>query len=192
MPRPPRIQASGATYHVNTNSTFGRMFFAENDDRRWFEYRLDDVVRRYEWSCLSHCLLGTHYHLLVKTPEPNLAAGMQRLNGMHAQAFNNRHEQFGGLVRDRYHTELVETEAHLLAVIRYIALNPVRAGLCARPADWRWSSYAALIGWAAPPPFLDVESVLELFSPDPAVARSRLRGFVEDGLAASVSPMSRV
>jgi putative transposase len=192
MPRRPRIQSSGATYHVNTNSTFGRMLFAENDDRRSFEYRLDDVVRRTEWSVKIHCLLGTHYHLLITTPEPNIAAGMQRLNGMHAQSFNDRHEQFGGLIRDRYHTSLVETDAHLLATLRYIALNPVRAGLCARPADWRWSSYAALIGWAAPPPFLDVASVLKLFNPDPAVARSMLREFVEPELPPSGSPMSRV
>jgi putative transposase len=192
MPRRPRVQASGATYHLVTNATFGRKLFIENDDRRWFEYRLDDVVRRYDWSCLSHCLLGTHYHVLVTTPEPNLAAGMQRLNGMHAQAVNDRHEQFGALIRDRYHSELVETDAHLLAVIRYIALNPVRAALCARPADWRWSSYAGSIGWASPPPFLDLERLLGLFSPDPALARSRLRAFVEDGLPSSVSPMSRV
>ena len=192
MPRPPRIQASGATYHVSANSTFGRMLFAENDDRRWFEYRLDDVVRRCDWSCLSHCLLGTHYHLVVTTPEPNLAAGMQRLNSMHAQAFNDSHGQFGGLMRNRYHTKLVKTEAHLLEVIRYVALNPVRAGLCVRPADWRWSSYAGSIGWASPAPFLDLERLLKLFSSDPAVARSRLRAFVEDGLPPSVSPMSGV
>jgi putative transposase len=192
MPRPPRIQASGATYHVNTNSTFGRTLFAENDDRRWFEHQLDDVVRRTKWSVKSYCLLGTHYHLLATTPEPNIAEGMQRLNGMHAQSYNNRHEQFGGLIRDRYHSNVVESDAHLLATLRYIALNPVRAGLCARPADWRWSSYAALIGWAAPPPFLDVDSVLKLFSPDPKVAQARLREFVESDLSPSVFPMTRV
>ena len=192
MPRPPRIQASGATYHVIGNATFGRKLFIENDDRRWFEYRLDDVVRRYEWSCKSHCLLGTHYHLLVTTPEPNLAAGMQRLNGMHAQAVNDRHEQFGGLFRDRYHTVLVEGEGHFLALFRYIALNPVRAGLCKHPADWRWSSYAGMIGWASPQPFLDVDGVLQLFGKDRAVARSRLRAFVEAGLDASVSDPSGV
>jgi hypothetical protein len=111
---------------------------------------------------------------------------MQRLNGMHAQAFNSRHEQFGGLLRDRYHTELVETDGHFLAVLRYIALNPVRAGLCTHPADWRWSSYPAVIGLAAPQPFLDLESVLQLFGRDPAVARRRLQAFVEDGLDGSV------
>jgi putative transposase len=192
MARPPRIQASGATYHVIGNATFGRKLFIENDDRRWFEYRLDDVVRRYEWSIKSHCLLGTHYHMLVTTPEANLAAGMQRLNGMHAQGFNHRHEQFGRLFRDRYHTVLVEGEGHFLALFRYIALNPVRAGLCERPEDWRWSSYAAAIGLASPQPFLDLESVLRLFGEDPAVARSRLQAFVEDGLEASVSDSSGV
>ena len=181
MARPLRIQAHGATYHVTANATFGRRLFIENDDRRWFEYRLDDVIRRYEWSCKAHCLLGTHYHLLVTTPEPNLAAGMKRLNGMHAQAVNDRHQQFGSLFRQRYQTQLVETDGHLLAVLRYIALNPVRAGLCKQPAAWRWSSYPAAIGWAAPALSLDLEGVRALFSADPAVARSRLQAFVEDG-----------
>jgi REP element-mobilizing transposase RayT len=185
MARPLRIQAHGATYHVTANSTFGRRLFVENDDRRWFEYRLDDVIRRYEWSCKAHCLLGTHYHLLVTTPEPNLAAGMKRLNGLHAQAVNDRHEQFGSLFRQRYQTQLVETDGHLLAALRYIALNPVRAGLCKRPADWRWSSYPAAIGWAAPALSLDLGSVRALFSADPAMARSRLQAFVEEGLNGS-------
>jgi putative transposase len=192
MARPPRIQANGATYHVTANATFGRRLFVENDDRRWFEYRLDDVVRRYEWSCKAHCLLGTHYHLLLTTPEANLAEGMHRLNGMHAQAFNGRHAQFGALFRDRYHTKLVEAEGHFLGVLRYIARNPVRAGLCERPEDWRWSSYAAAIGWASPQPFLDLASVLELFSRDSAVARSRLQALVEDGLDSSISGPSGV
>jgi REP element-mobilizing transposase RayT len=177
---------------VTANATFGRRLFLENDDRRWFEYRLDDVVQRYEWSCKAHCLLGTHYHLLLTTPEANLAEGMQRLNGMHAQAFNGRHDQFGALFRDRYHTELVEGEGHFLACLRYIALNPVRAGLCTHPADWRWSSYAAAIGWVLPTPFIDNESVLQLFARDPDIARPRFRGLVEDGLAAIVPDPSLV
>ena len=192
MARRLRTQASGATYHVIANSTYGRKLFVENDDRRWFEYRLDDVVRRYEWSCLAHCLLGTHYHLLMTTPEANLGAGMQRLNGMHAQATNDRHEQFGSLFRGRYHSTLVEGEGHFLELFRYIALNPVRAGLCRHPADWRWSSYPASIGWASPQPFLDLERVLRLFSEDPAAGRSRLQAFVEGGLAASGSDLAGV
>jgi REP-associated tyrosine transposase len=178
------VQGAGATYHLTARATFGRKVFAENDDRRYFEYRLDDVVRRYEWSCKAHCLLTTHYHLLVTTPEANLDAGMHRLNGMHAQALNERHDQFGHVFRGRYRSVVVEAEGHFLELFRYIALNPVRAGLCPRPADWRWSSYPAVIGLAPPPPFLDVHSVLRLFGRSPAVARERLQAFVEDGLAA--------
>jgi REP element-mobilizing transposase RayT len=187
-----RIQAGGATYHVTARATFGRRLFLENDDRRFFEFRLDDVVRRCDWSCKAHCLMGTHYHLLVTTPEPNLAEGMKRLNGLHAQSFNHRHAQHGHLLQDRYHTELVEAEGHFLELFRYIALNPVRAGLCARPADWRWSSYAGAIGLAAPAPFLDLASVLALFAVDPSVARQRLRSFVEDSIDASVEAPSGV
>ncbi len=73
----------------------------------------------------------------------------------------------------------------MLAALRYIALNPVRAGLCKRPADWRWSSYPAAIGWAAPALTLDLEAVRALFSADPAAARTRLQAFVEDGLNGS-------
>jgi REP element-mobilizing transposase RayT len=179
MARRLRIQAAGASYHVTTNATFGRRLFAANDDRRSFLHRLEDVVLRYEWSCRSYCLLGTHYHLLVGTPEPNLAAGMKRLNGIHAQAYNERHQQFGRLLRDRYQTELIESEGHLLATLRYIAWNPVRAGLCDQPADWRWSSYPASIGLAAPEPALDLDGLLQLFADDPAVAQARLRALVE-------------
>jgi putative transposase len=155
------------------------VLFRENDDRRYFELRLDDVVRRFEWSCLAHCLLGTHFHLLLTTPNANLAEGMHRLNGLHAQAFNDRHEQFGHVFQGRYHAKVVDADGHFLELFRYIALNPVRAGLCREPADWRWSSYPSAIGWAATPPFLDLARVLDLFATDRRVARDRLRDFVE-------------
>jgi REP element-mobilizing transposase RayT len=185
MPRQPREQAAGVTYHVMARATFGRHVFRQNDDRRYFEFRLDDVVRRFEWSVKAHCLMGTHYHLLLTTAEPNLAEGMHRLHSLHAQAFNHRHDEFGHLFRNRYQAVIVEAEGHLLELFRYLALNPVRAGLCRHPAEWRWSSYAAAIGWAAPAPFLDLGEVLALFANDRTVARDRLQAFVEDGLVVS-------
>jgi REP element-mobilizing transposase RayT len=180
MARQARCAAAGETYHVMARATFGRRLFVVTDDRQYFERRLADVVSRYGWSCLAYCLLGTHYHLLVSTPEANLGEGMHRLNGMYAQAFNDRHDEFGHLFRSRYKTVLVEAEGHFLELFRYIALNPVRAGLCARPSDWRWSSYPGAIGTVMPAPFLDVAAVLPLFGRDPADARERLRSFVEE------------
>ena len=192
MARPLRLEAAVLTHHVWANATFGRTLFRENDDRRSFEFRLDDVVRRCEWSCLSYCLLGTHYHLLVTTPAPNLDAGMHRLNSLHAQGINERHDEFGSLFRGRYSSKRVEGEGHFLWLFRYIALNPVRAGLCDHPAQWRWSSYAGTIGWAAPAPFVDVDRVLRLFARDRRVAQERLREFVEGRNPVPLSAMSGV
>jgi REP element-mobilizing transposase RayT len=177
--RQPRLQAPSATYHVTARATFGRTLFVDNDDRRYFEHRLDDAVRRFEWSCLASCLLGTHYHLLLTTPKPNIGKGMHRLNFLYAQGFNARHGQFGHLFQDRYHTAVVEADGHFLHLFQYLALNPVRAGLCRHPLDWRWSSYAGTTGWRAPKPFIDLPAVLRLFADDAKLAMKRLRDFVE-------------
>lgn len=130
--------------------------------------------------CHAYCLMSTHFHLLLTTPDPNLAFGMQRLNGCYAQAFNNRRERFGHLFQGRYHAVHVESDGHLLELYRYIALNPVRAGACRRPADWPWSSFAAAVGVAPPPSFASSDSLLRHFGGDRKWARARLRGFVEE------------
>ena len=174
-----RIQEPGGTYHVTSHGTYGRALFVDNDDRGHFAFRLAEVVGRFEWSCLAYCLMGTHYHLVVTTPHMNLDAGMRRLNSQYAQSFNHRHGQYGHLVRDRYYSALIEADGHFLELFRYLALNPVRAGICRHPADWHWSTYAASIGWARVPSFLDLDRVLLLFATDPQVARERLRDFVE-------------
>ena len=98
----------------------------------------------------------------------------------HAQLFNQRHERRGHVFRARYYAGLVETDGHALQVLRYVALNPVNAGLCARPQDWPWSSYAATAGLAPVSRCLTTEWVLGLFGIDERLARRRLRAFVED------------
>jgi putative transposase len=124
--------------------------------------------------------MTTHYHLLVRTPLPNLAAGMQRLNSCYVQEFNRRHGDEGTRLARRYHDVMVESESHALELFRYISMNPVRAGLCRSPQDWRWSSYPALVGAARRPSFLSIEWVLAYFGSDRARAARRLAMFVED------------
>ncbi len=165
-------------YHVIGRGTGGADLFLTTEDRRHFLKLLGLSVARSRWRCFSYSLLGTHYHLLVETPEPNLDRGMQRLLGPYAQAFNRRHSRFGHLVAERYTGLPVEDEAHAMAVLRYIALNPVVAGLCTTPEQWFWSSYGATIGMRTPPSFLDTETVVSWFGRPPAAFR-RLRAFVE-------------
>ena len=153
--------------------------FRGRDDRSHFLELLGKTVLRLRWRCLIYCLLGTHYHLLVETPEANLDRGMQALLGPYAQAFNRRHGRFGHLMAERYTSLQVVDQEHALGVFRYIALNPVAAGLCESPERWFWSSYGATIGMRTPPAFLDTQRVVGWFGRPPA-ALERLRRFVEE------------
>jgi putative transposase len=88
--------------------------------------------------------MTNHFHLLIATPEPTLSEGMHYLNGVYAKKFNERHEVGGHLFESRFRSALVETEEHLLEVLRYVAFNPVHAGLCDAPGDWPWTSFAGV------------------------------------------------
>ena len=182
MARALRLLAGETVYHVIAKATGTDRLYVSATDYRHFLRLLERVVLGFRWRCFTYCLIGTHYHLMVETPEPSLARGMHRLNGMYAQAFNRRHERSGHLFGDRYYSGLVDGEAHALELERYIALNPVRAGLSRSPAQWPWSSYAATIGNATPPAFLESEGILHWFSPRREAAIRRLRAFVEDSL----------
>ncbi len=126
--------------------------------------------------------MGNHYHLLVATPDGNLAAGMRHLNGVYTQRFNARHGRTGHLFQGRYGAVLVEREAYLLEVARYVVLNPVRARMVRRAEDWPWSSYRASVGLVETPAWLDADWILSQFGRRRAAATERFRRFVEAGL----------
>lgn len=156
-----------------------RALFRNGTDRDVFLATFGEVVARHDWTCLGFAVLTTHYHLLVRTPEPDLAHGMNRLNGHYAQGFHRRRGGRGHLFESRYRSVLVESDGHLLWLFRYLAWNPVRARLCAEPKDWRWGSYRYLLGLEPPPAFLHVDAALAYFGQDRARARARLRALVE-------------
>jgi putative transposase len=180
MARPPRLQIAGGLYHVIARGVARQAIFRDDPDRRHFLKLVDDVVARHDWSCHAFVLMTTHYHLLVRTPSPDLARGMQRLNACYAQYFNWRHGETGHRFERRYHSMLIESDAHALEVIRYLALNPVRAGVCREPAAWRWSSYAAVVGRQRSPYCLAEEWLLAYFGRNRDRALQRLQSFVED------------
>jgi putative transposase len=168
------------TYHLTSLGTGGEAIFRSGRDREYFLELLSSVVDRLRWLCLSYCLMSTHYHLVVRTHENDLDRGMHRLNACHAQSFNRRYGRRGHLFAERFHSEPIGHDAHLLASLRYVANNPVEAGICRSAREWRWSSYRASIGLAEPPAFLAMDELLGLFGRDHAVARQRLRRFVEE------------
>ncbi len=159
----PRLEYAGAMYHVTARGNARQTIFHDGYDYAAFLRELSKVVPRFGWLCHGYCLMPNHYHLLVETPDPNLGRGMLRVNGSYARKHNHRHARVGHVFQGPYDAKLVETDEHLLELCRYVALNPVRAGLCADPADWPWSSFRALVGLECAPPYLHVHRVRGIF-----------------------------
>ncbi len=105
---------------------------------------------------------------------------MKRLNWLYAWRFNRLFGFKGHAFESRYWSKPVETPEQFVTTIRYLALNPVRAGLCGSPLAWPWSSYAATVGLAEQPVFLTLDRVLREFDPEPEQARAAIRRFVEE------------
>lgn len=174
--RIPRIAVPGF-YHVTSRGNNRRPIYLDDLDRETFLTMVGRVTERHWWACHSFCLMTNHFHLLLQTQDESLSAGMQRLNGDFAQTFNRRHGTIGHLFQDRFFSVPVTRQAHALWVIRYIAQNPVEAGIARTPEGWRWSSYGATLGLRRAPSFLVTSWVLGLFSDDLVTARRRLRTF---------------
>lgn len=179
--RPLRVLYPGAVYHAYARGNEQRPIFWCDDDFRRFLELLELGIDRHGWLCHSYCLMTNHYHLLVETPRANLPQGMRHLNGCYTQDFNRRYGRVGHLFQGRYAAILVEKGQHSLNVVRYIARNPVRAGMCTRPQDWPWSSYGALIGERSAPPWLTSTWVLGQLGGTLDESRRRLRSLVENG-----------
>jgi len=150
MGRAPRAELASDLCHVFARGTARLPIFVDDLDRRRYLALLARTTRVVGWSCLSYCLMGNHVHLLIEAPAADLSRGMHRLHGTYARAFNARHDGSGHLFEDRFKAEPITSDEQLLTVIRYIADNPVKAGLCSEPEDWAWSSHAAILSDAAP------------------------------------------
>lgn len=127
-----------------------------DDDRGHFVYLLDTVVREHGWKVLDWVLMSNHHHLVVELTEPNLSDGMQRLHGLHAVAWNQRHDERGHAWQGRFWSCEIEEWSYCKSVMRYVDLNPVRGGLVHSPEDWEWSGYAANAGLRERLPFHNV------------------------------------
>lgn len=184
MTRPLRIEYEGAVYHVTSRENAREKIFWDAADRFKFLDVLSLVTSRFKWMVHVYCLMDNHYHLIVETPLPNLSAGMRQLNGIFTQRINRRYKRCGHLLQGRFKATLIEKDSYLLETARYIVLNPVRAGICAKPGDWKWSSYRSTAGLAAKPDFLETDWILDRFSRRRKDAMRKYAAFVADGILA--------
>lgn len=182
MARPLRIEVSGGLYHVTARGDRREPIYEDDIDRRVWLSLLGEVCERFHWVCHAWCQMTNHYHLLIETVEPTLSKGMRHLNGVFTQWSNRRHVRTGHLFQGRFKSILVEREAHLTELSRYIVLNPVRAGMVKRPDAWPWSSWHATVGTRPPPAWLNVYDVLTRFASHRPTAIAHYREFVMEGI----------
>jgi REP element-mobilizing transposase RayT len=156
----------------------GEIFRAERDMDAYL-LRLELVTEQVGWTWHAVCLMPNHAHLLLECGTARLSKGMQLVSGGFAQWFNRRYDLSGHHFQGRFHAEPVSRTEHLVELVRYLALNPVRAGLCASPQAWRWSSYGALIGDGRSHKGLQLNATRQLFGTDDVTAIGGIRVFVE-------------
>ncbi|PMJ90631.1 transposase [Vibrio sp. 10N.261.55.A7] len=178
MSRPLRIEYAGALYHVTSRGNARQPIYLDEADFALFLDVLADTCRRFNWVIHSYCLMTNHYHLLVETPDGNLSKGMRQLNGVYTQKFNRKHNRVGHLYQGRYKAILVDKDAYLLEVGRYILLNPVRAHMVDTPDEYPWSSWDCIIGKKEAPDWLAVNQTLLQFGKQKNKAKLRYQQFV--------------
>jgi putative transposase len=177
MARPLRDKAAGI-FHVFSHSVRDELLFVDDLDRFDFADEVAQTAARYAWTVIEVCLMQTHYHLLLETPDDSLPVGMQRLKFRYACRFNSRHRLRGHVFEARYKSKRITTDAYLVGVFRYIARNPVEAGLVKRAEDWAWGSYRALALKLESFTFVDASRVVGWFGGGDAGLR-RLRQYVD-------------
>ena len=149
MPRRPRETSEGI-YHVATRAAVGEELFRDDRDFFCFETEVERIVSP-ECTLIGACALNTHYHLILDTDGGVVSRALKQLNHRYALTYNARYGRRGHAFGGRYMSVRVESDEQLVTVYRYVARNPVEAGLCEEPAEWRWSSYREAIGLPGTP-----------------------------------------
>jgi len=135
MSRPLRIEFPGAIYHVTSRGDRREPIFEDDSDRAALLGVLEEGMQRFDAQVLAYYLMGNHYHSVLHTRRANLSRLMRHLNGVYTQAYNRRHGKVGHLFQGRFKAILVDRDAYLLEVCRYVELNPVRSRMVAGPGD---------------------------------------------------------
>ena len=181
MARPLRLELAGGIYHVTSRGDGREDIYLSDADRiGWLEV-FGEVCQRFNWVCHAWCQMTNHYHLLIETPEANLARGMRQLNGVYTQRFNRVHGRVGHVFQGRYKAILVERDSYLLELARYVVLNPLRAKMVKRLETWPWSSYLAIYGQAESPLWLQTDWLLAQFGQRRSSAVAKYVAFVHEG-----------
>jgi REP element-mobilizing transposase RayT len=187
MARKPRIHLSGGLYHVIFRGNGGQIVFLSDDDRYRFYLLLQEGTHRFGYRVHAFCLMTNHIHIALQVGDIPLSRAMQNLSFRYTRWINWRNKRTGHLFQGRYKAVLVDGDSCLLELVRYIHLNPVRAGMVTNPAEYPWSGHRAYLGQEMFP-LLTTDWVLEQFGKSAVETRSAYETFVLDGLVEQHRP----
>jgi putative transposase len=149
MPRKARLTVTGAIHHIMSRGNEGMQIFIDDEDRRFFLSILENLLCRHGYLLYAWCLMDNHYHLLIRINENPLGSFMRLLNGRYAHYFRRKSETRGYLFQDRYKSIVTQDQNYIEELVRYIHLNPIRAGICAgiKALDkFPWSGHSVIVG----------------------------------------------
>lgn len=180
--RPATLESVGQTprdttpgiHHVVVGATGDEDYYLGDHDRLAWIRRLVRTLERFDWTCVGLCQMTTHVHAIVDIPDESISQGMHYLNSFYGKFFNETNGRRGSLIRSRYWSKRLVDDEQLLAAYRYVARNPVRAGICERAEEWFWSGFATACGLAQTFPFIDPSVVVATLGGRPATARREL------------------
>ena len=180
MPRKPRIEFEGAFYHVITRGNQRQKIFRSPADNQKYLQLLTIYKNRYHCSIYAYVLMGNHVHILIETKDLPLSKVFQGINQTYTAYFDKTHRTVGHLFQGRYKAVLCDRENYLLALLKYIHYNPVRARIAETLSDHPWSSHHAYVGKSNPLGVVDTDQVLRMFSENKSRARKLYRAFIEE------------
>jgi REP element-mobilizing transposase RayT len=190
MPRKARIDAPGALHHIIVRGIERKDIFKDQKDKTNFLDRLELILTETSTPCFAWALMPNHVHLLLRTGLTSIATIMRRLLTGYAQQFNRRHRRHGQLFQNRYKSFLCEEDAYLLELVRYIHLNPLRAGLVESMDDlnhYPGSGHSALMG-KVERKWQDVGYILNYFGKKEGAARGAYLEYIIKGVTLGRRP----
>lgn len=181
MARPPRLHVPGAIYHVTLRGNHRQAIFFAPADRTRMSELIAQVMERFGARLHAYCYMTNHVHAVIQVGDVPLGRLMMRIAGQYARVTQWRLETTGHLFEKRYHPTLVDADAHLKELLRYVHLNPLRAQLAASPEDYPWTSHHAYTG-ARAERWVTTDFALALFARDLPMARNAYVRFVEEAV----------
>jgi len=167
MPRRMRVQSRTKIYHVMIRGNEKRNLFLDDEDRRKFLDILREKNKEHKYAIYAYCLMENHVHLVINEGEDEISRIMKRINTSYAYYFNKKYHRVGHVFQDRFRSEAIEREKYLLAVVRYIHNNPVKAGVVSSLVEYEWSSFNDFIDDNADSlQIIDRDTVLNIISFD--------------------------